>query len=43
MNNMNQNDGWMSGWGGGGTWVWAVIGTLVVVLLLVVIVKLLKK
>ena len=43
MNNMNHNDGWMNGWGGGGMWVWTVIGTLVVVLLVVVINKLLKK
>ena len=40
---MNHTDGWMSGWAGGGMWVWAVIGTLVVVLLVVVISKLLKK
>ena len=39
MNNMNHTDGWM----GGGMWVWTVIGTLVVVLLLVVINKLLQK
>lgn len=43
MNNMNHTDGWMSGWGGGGMWVWTVIGTLVAVLLVVVIGKLLKK
>lgn len=40
---MNHTDGWMSGWGGGGMWVWAVIAPLVVVLLAVVIGKLLKK
>ncbi len=40
---MNQNDGWMGGWSGGGMWVWTVFGTLLVVLLLVIIDKLLKK
>ena len=40
---MNQTDGWMNGWAGGGMWVWTVISTLVVVLLLVVISKLSKK
>ena len=40
---MNQNDGWMRGWSGGGMWLWTVIGTLVVVLLVVMITKLLKK
>ena len=33
----------MGGWSGGGMWVWTVIATLVVVLLVVVISKLLKK
>jgi hypothetical protein len=33
----------MSGWAGGGMWVWTVIGVLVVVLLVVVIGKLFKK
>jgi hypothetical protein len=33
----------MNGWMGGGTWLWTVIGILVVVLLVVVITKLLKK
>ena len=36
---MNQTDGWM----GGGMWIWAVIGVVVVVLLVVVISKLSKK
>jgi uncharacterized membrane protein len=40
---MNHADGWMSGWAGGGMWVWTVIGVLVVVLLVVVISKLVKK
>jgi hypothetical protein len=33
----------MSGWSGGGMWVWAVIGLAVVVLLVVVIGKMSKK
>ena len=40
---MNQNNGWMSGWSGGGMWLWTVIGVAVVVLLVVVISKLSKK
>ena len=40
---MNHTDGWMSGWTGGGMWIWAVIGVAVVVLLVVVIIKLSKK
>ncbi len=40
---MNHNDGWMNGWSGGGMWIWTVIGTLVIVLLVVAIVKLSKK
>jgi hypothetical protein len=40
---MNHTDGWMSGWTGGGTWIWAAIGVAVVVLLVVVIYKLFKK
>jgi hypothetical protein len=43
QNMMNQTDGWMSGWAGGGMWIWTVIGVLVVVLLVVVISKLSKK
>ncbi len=33
----------MSGWAGGGMWLWTVIGTLLVILLVVVISKLSKK
>jgi anti-sigma-K factor RskA len=40
---MNQTNGWMGGWSGGGMWIWAVIGVAVVVLLVVVISKLSKK
>jgi len=40
---MNQTNGWMSAWAGGGMWLWTVIGVAVVVLLVVVIGKLSKK
>jgi len=40
---MNHTDGRMSGWMGGGMWIWTVIGVVVVVLLVVVISKLSKK
>ena len=42
---MNQTDGWMGmgGWMGGSMWIWAVIATLVVVLLVVLIMKVSKK
>jgi hypothetical protein len=40
---MNHTDGWMGGWVGGGMWLWAVIGVVVIVLLVVVIGKLSKK
>jgi uncharacterized membrane protein len=40
---MNQTNGWMGGWTGGGMWIWTVIGVVVVVLLVVVISKLSKK
>ena len=40
---MNQSDGWMNGWSGGGMWLWVVVGTLAVVLLVVVIGKPSKK
>ena len=36
---MNHTYGWM----GGGTWLWTVIGVLVVVLLVVLIIKVSKK
>jgi len=40
---MNQTDGWMSGWMGGGMWIWPVMGVLVVVLLVFAIIKVSKK
>jgi hypothetical protein len=41
---MNHTNGWMSGWaGGGGMWLWAVFGLVIVGLLVVVISKLSKK
>jgi hypothetical protein len=40
---MNHTEGWMSGWAGGGMWIWTVVGILVVVLLVVAISKLFKK
>jgi hypothetical protein len=40
---MNQTNGWMGGWAGGGMWIWTVIGAAVVVLLVIVIGKLSKK
>jgi len=40
---MNQTDGWMGGWAGGGMWIWPVIGVVVVVLLVVVIINQSKK
>jgi len=37
-------NGWGKGWmGGGGMWLWSVIGVLVIVLLVVVINKLSRK
>jgi hypothetical protein len=39
---MNHADGWMGGWAGGGMWIWTVLGTLVIILLVVVISKLFK-
>jgi hypothetical protein len=35
--------GGMSGWAGGGMWLWTVIGVLVVILLVVLISKVSKK
>jgi hypothetical protein len=43
QNMMNQTNGWMGGWTGGGMWLWTVIGVAVVVLLVVAIGKLSKK
>jgi uncharacterized membrane protein len=40
---MNQTDGWMGGWTGGGMWLWTVIGVVVVVLLVVIITNQSKK
>jgi uncharacterized membrane protein len=40
---MNQTNGWMGGWTGGGMWLWAVIGLVVVVLLVVIIINQSKK
>jgi hypothetical protein len=40
---MNQTNGWMSGWAGGGMWLWVVISVAVVVLLVGVIGKMSKK
>lgn len=39
----DMNGGWMSGWAGGGMWLWVVIGVLVAALLVVAIVKLTRK
>jgi hypothetical protein len=40
---MNNTDGWMNGWMGGGMWIWTVLGIAIVVLLAFVIGKLSKK
>lgn len=40
---MNNSNGWMNGWSGGGMWVWTVLGLVIVALLVVVISKLSKK
>jgi heme exporter protein D len=40
---MNQANGPMGGWWGGGMWVWSTVGIGVVVLLVVVIGRLLRK
>ena len=40
---MNQTDGLMGGWAGGGMWVWTVVGIALVALLVVVITDLSKK
>jgi hypothetical protein len=40
---MNQTNGWMSRWSGGGMWLWPIIGAALVVLLVVVMGKLSKK
>lgn len=40
---MSHTDGWMSGWMGGGVWLWTVIGVLLIVQLVVMINKISKK
>ena len=40
---MNQTNGWMNEWSGGGMWLWTIIGVAVIVLLVVVVGKLSKK
>ena len=35
--------GWMTGWGGGGLWIWAILGVVVVILLAVIVNKVTKK
>lgn len=40
---MNQTDGLMGGWAGGGMWVWTVVDIALVALLVVVIPNLSKK
>ncbi len=40
---MNQHNGPMTGWMGGGMWIWAAIGTLLVVLLVLAITKISRK
>ena len=40
---MNQTNGWMNGWSGGGTGLWSAIGLVVVALLAVVVWKQFKK
>ena len=43
LNMMNRTDGWMNTWAGGGMWLWALLGLVIVALLVVVISKLSKK
>jgi uncharacterized integral membrane protein len=40
---MNHSNGLMSGWMGGGIWLWTVVGIVLVVLLAVLIVRPSKK
>jgi len=40
---MNHTNGWMNEWSGGGMWIWAGLGIVLVVLLVVVIGKFSKK
>jgi hypothetical protein len=40
---MNNAIGWMNGWIGGGMWIWAVFGVLVMILLVIGINRLSKR
>lgn len=40
---MRHANGWMTGWSGGGIWIWTVVGVLLVVVLVVVISKISKR
>ncbi len=40
---MDHTVGWMGGWAGGGMWLWAVIGVLAVILLVVLFNRRAKK
>jgi bacteriorhodopsin len=40
---MNQTNGWMGSWAGGGMWLWTVIGVAVIALLVMVISRRSKK
>ncbi len=42
-NKMNHSNGLMSGWMGGGIWLWTVVGIVLVVLLAVLIARPSKK
>ncbi len=40
---MNHVGGWMNGMSGGETWIWTVVGVLVIVVLVLAIARLVKK
>ena len=40
---MNDTGGWMNHWMGEGMWIWTIVGSLVLVLLVVAITKTAKK